>query len=96
MNEVNYSAGLTAGVTLGVVGALLLFSLAVLGLCMLPRCPLRKVYSPYKEVAPDPDVVRMDEERGEGARGSAAGETQRRAELEASNAPLMQDDETKE
>ena len=48
---------------MGVVAALLLISVAVLGMCMLPRCPLRKAYSPYKEVAPDPDhVVGMDEE----------------------------------
>ena len=59
---VSRSTALAAGVTLGVVGAVLLISLAVLGLCMLPRCPLRKAYS--REFAPDPDVVRADEESG--------------------------------
>ena len=60
---------------------------------MLPRCPLRKVYSPYKEVAPDPDVVRTDEERGGDEAGGGAGETQRIGELETSNAPVTQDNE---
>ena len=61
---------------MGVVAALLLISVAVLGMCMLPRCPLRKVCSPYKEVAPDPDhVVGMDEESGRGG-GGGVEETQ--------------------
>ena len=54
---VSHSTALTAGVTLGVVGAVLLISLAVLGMCMLPWCPLRKAYSPYQ-------AVRTDEESG--------------------------------
>ena len=40
---------------------------------MLPRCPLKKVYSPYQEVVPDPDVVRMDEESGRRGSGTTGG-----------------------
>ena len=53
---------------------------------MLPRCPLRKVYSPYQEAAPDP-VVRMDEEsgrRGSGTRGVVE-DTSRGQEPETGN-----------
>ena len=87
--------GLTLGVTFAVAASFVLFSLLILGLCMLSRCPMRKAYSYKPVIVPDPNVARAEEVEGgrvvRGGEGSGRGGRTRTPDQD----PLMHDDEMK-